>query len=93
MFTWLNKQGVKSDQGFIVQSVDRFTIEYREGIKRMSVLVERGFLPNNKVCVCISPDAFVKWDDGMPISVERQKEILNNFTEAMEFQGMGVVVE
>lgn len=32
MFTWLNKQGVKSDQGFVVQSIDRFVIQYSEAM-------------------------------------------------------------
>ncbi len=37
MFTWINKQGVKSSKGFIVQSVARFKIEYREGNKCQSI--------------------------------------------------------
>lgn len=93
MFTWLNKQGVESDRGFIVQSVARFTIEYRENSKCISVEVDNGRLPNGKFCEIVSPDAFSKWDDGTPIPAEKQKEILQNFTEAMEFQGIGVVVE
>jgi len=43
MFCWLNKQGVKGDKGFIVQSVGRFTIEYCERSKKISVHVEPGF--------------------------------------------------
>jgi hypothetical protein len=31
-FTWLNKQGVESDEGLVLQRVDRFAFEYREGI-------------------------------------------------------------
>jgi hypothetical protein len=29
MFTYLNKQGVESDAGFVVQFTGRFTLEYR----------------------------------------------------------------
>jgi hypothetical protein len=93
MFTWLNKQGVKSSDGFIVQSVARFTIEYRENSKCMSVEVDNGRLPNGKFCEIVKSSAFSKWDDGTPISEEKQKEILKNFTDAMEFQDIGVVVE
>ncbi len=93
MFTWLNKQGVKSDKGFIVQSVGRFTIEYRENSKCISIEVDNGRLPDGRFCEIVSPDAFFKWDDGTLISEERQKEILKNFTDAMEFQNIGVVVE
>src|SRR5262245_39999601 len=34
-FAWLNKQGVESNQGFVLQRVDRFTYEYRERDCRM----------------------------------------------------------
>ena len=40
MFSRLNKQGVKSRDGFEVQVVDRFTVEYREGGKTMSIYVD-----------------------------------------------------
>ncbi len=48
MFTWLNKQGVKSDKGFIVQSVARFVIEYKEGNKCISIEVESDYAPGIK---------------------------------------------
>ncbi len=93
MFTWINKQGVKSSKGFIVQSVGRFTIEYREGNKCLSIEVDNGRLSDGRFCEIVSPNAFVKWDDGTLVSKEKQEEILINFTEAMEFQNIGVVVE
>lgn len=92
MFKWLNKQGVESEKGFIVQSVDRFTIEYRERFQKISVYVEDSRLPNQKHCVIIDQDAFQKWDNGDSISKEKQKEIYKNFKEAMEFQNIAVVV-
>lgn len=93
MFTYINKQGVQSDRGFIVQSVARFIIEYRESDKCLSIEVESDYAPGVKPIEKISKYAIAQWDDGTPISPEQQKEILKNFTEAMEFQGIGVVVE
>lgn len=93
MFKYLNKQGVQSDKGFIVQRTGRFTSEYREGEKKVTIQLDNGILSSGKFCEIIDPNAFIKWDDDEPISQEKQKEILNNFTEAMEFQGLGVVVE
>lgn len=93
MFTWLNKQGVQSDKGFIVQSVDRFTVEYQENNRCISIYVEDGFLPDGKFCEIIAPDVFSRWDDGTSISEEKQREILKNFIEAMEFQGIAVVID
>ena len=92
MFTWLNKQGVKSDKGFIVQSTGRFTAEYQEGTKKITVDLENGYLPDMKPCEIIQSNAFEKWDDGTSIPKEKQNQIKNNFIEAMEFQGIGIVI-
>ncbi len=93
MFTWLNKQGVKSSKGFVVQSVARFTIEYREGGKCISIDVESDYTPGMKPREKVKLSSFSKWDDDTPISKARQEEILKNFTEAMEFQGISVIVD
>jgi len=93
MFTWLNKQGVKSNKGFIVQRTGRFTAEYQEGSRKISIDLENGVLADGKFCEIIDADAFSKWDDGVSISLSKQKEILQNFKEAMEFQGIGIIVD
>ena len=78
MFTWLNKQGVQSDKGYIVQRVARFEVEsgYSAG----------------KNCLIIRSDAFYKWDDGTSISEVKQKEILQNFKDANKFKGIDIEV-
>jgi len=94
MFKWLNKTGVENDRGFAVQSIDRFTVEYREAEKKVSVYVENGFCEGYKPCVIIEPSAFQRWDgDPSYVSLpeEKQDEMMENFTEAMEFQGIAVV--
>lgn len=93
MFNLLNRQGVQSDKEFIVQFLDRFEVEYKEGQKMISIYVEPGYTANKKFCLSIDENAFNVWADGTPISVAKQKEILKNFTEAMEFHGIGVIVE
>ena len=95
MFTWLNRQGVQCDKGFVVQSVARFSIEYRESGKTISVYVEDGTTADGRPCVGIKSTSFERWD-GDPSSVvlppEKQKELLANFTEALEFQGLAVEI-
>lgn len=94
-FKWLNSNGVESDRGFVVQSIGRFEIEYREGDRKLVVDVERGWLSESKSCVLIARRAFERWEDDLPgrlNPLEKQQEMLRNFTEAMEFQGIGVVV-
>ncbi len=93
MFTWLNKQGVKSNKGFVVQSMNRFTIEYRESGKVICLSVERGLQPTGKACVYIYLDEVRQWSNGTLIPKDQQKKILQNFKDAMEFQGVDVIVE
>jgi len=93
MLTWLNKQGVKSDKGFVVQSVSRFTIEYRESGKVIPLTVERGLQSGGKACVYIYLDDLEKWSDGTIISKDQQKIILQNFKDAMKFQGVDVLID
>jgi hypothetical protein len=94
MFKWLNKQCVESDGGFIVASRGRFTIEYRERGGIITVYVEHG-LKEGGPCVIVGSDAFARWDGDPPRTTTplvEQKRMLANFTAAMEFQGMAVVV-
>ena len=92
MFTWLNKQGVKSDKGFIVQSVSRFVIRYSESQGEIDISVEYG-ISGGKAMIYIYEDEFYKWNDGRKISEEKKSLILNDFIKAMEFQGVGVEVQ
>src|SRR5438105_2984633 len=92
MFTWLNKQGVRSDHGFEVQFTGRFDAEYREGGRVVTVYVESG-MSGSAPAIVIDPAAFARWDDGDTITPEQQTQMLTNFREAMEFQGLKLVIE
>ncbi|MFZ2754316.1 MAG: hypothetical protein WAZ48_12825 [Lysobacteraceae bacterium] len=92
MFTWLNKQGVRSDRGFEVQRTGRFDAEYREGNQVVSLYVESG-LSGGLPCISVDPDAFAQWDDGTPIPTKQQTKLFDNLRAAMEFQGLKLVVE
>ena len=94
MFTWLNKQGVESDTGFIVQRTGRFTCEYRESGRVLEVEVESGVI-GQQPCINIKRDAFASWNVAgvkHDIPEEEQLRMLQNFKDAMEFQGLHVVV-
>jgi hypothetical protein len=91
-FTWLGKQGVQSSDGFAVQSVGRFEIEYREGGQVVTVPVERGSFGGGS-SVSIPANAFEYWDNyRVPNSQEKQAEMLRNFKAAMAFQEVAVDV-
>lgn len=56
MFKWLNKQGVESDEGFIVQVIDRFHIEYQENENVLTIKSDVGFMGGNP-CVIFEKDS------------------------------------
>lgn len=87
MFTWIGKQGVRSSDGFEVQSVDRFSIAYREGSLVVTVNVEC----EGDGRLAIEKGAFSKWDNlQMTNSTEKQAKMRRNFVAAMDFQGIAV---
>jgi hypothetical protein len=88
----MNKQGVRSDCGFEVQFTGRFDAEYREGGKVVALYVESG-LSSGEQCIILEPQAFARWSDGTSIPKEKQAQMLQNFKDAMEFQGLKTVIE
>ena len=89
MFSWLNKQGVRSTEGFDVQGTGRFTIEYRERGRVITVNVEPGI--QGGPCVAIDENAFERWDGSSTLNPSgEQARLLKNFKEAMAFQGVPV---
>ena len=96
MFAKLNKQGVRSDSGFEVQFIDRFAIEYREGIKKITVRMEFGMLGPQRPCVIIRPGALSAWDDegeGQMLSSSEQQRVLQNFKNGLEALGVPLSIE
>ena len=91
VFTWLNKQGVKSDTGFSVQFTGRFTCEYSEGKRTLKFEVENGY-DKGKPCTVTRRTSFFLWD-GEKLTLERQQEIINNIEAAMDFQGLKLIVD
>lgn len=92
MFKWLNKQGVESDKGFIVQCTGRFTLEYVEGSRKIIIDVEHGW-SGGKHIDSVRAENFERWSNGWPIDREKQKEIKRNFVEAMAFQNIRISIE
>jgi hypothetical protein len=93
VFTWLNKQGVQSGRGFVVQFTGRFSAEYRDRGKKVTLYVEDGLM-GGQPCISVEPDAFEHWDgETVTIPREEQQQMFQNLREAMEFQGLKLVIE
>lgn len=93
MFTWLNKQGVQSDRGFSLQFTGRFSAEYREHGKVATLNVEAG-LSGGLQSIVLDPGAFEHWDgESAKIPASQQQQMFQNVKEALEFQGLKMVVE
>ena len=92
MFTWMGKQGVRSSEGFEVQSIDRFSIAYREGSQVLTVFVQHSSFGGGP-SVSIERNAFAYWDNlRLGNSPEKQAQMRANFVAAMKFQGITVVM-
>jgi hypothetical protein len=93
-FRWINKQGVESDLGFVVQRRGRFTCEYSEASKSIELEVESG-TSSGRPSVVIMRNAFAKWSTARAFhetSVAEQARLMKNFKDAMAFQGLVVDV-
>lgn len=93
MFTWLNNQGVRSARGFEVQFTGRFDAEYREGNCLVKLYVEDGLTDGGLNCISVTPDSFAQCDGGAAIPADQQTQMFQNLREAMEFQGLKLIVE
>lgn len=92
-FTWLNKQGVRSDAGFELQRIDRFTIEYREGPRTITIDIEDGMIDGTIPAVIMETDSIGRWDDGIPVLQDKQFMIIANIRAALVFQGVELRLE
>ena len=80
MLTWINKQGVRSSDGFEVQFTGRFTAEYREDSRYLVVDVEDG----GNGLIDFNPKAFERWENSsMRNSPEEQARMLKNFMASL----------
>lgn len=94
MFRWLNKQGVESDAGFVVQRTGRFTCDYSEDGCTLEIEVESGFM-GDQPCLSIRRDAFSQWPGkgrNGETRTEQQARLIGNFKDAMRFQGLSVIM-
>lgn len=83
IFTWLNKQGVQSDAGFIVQRTGRFSVEYREGDRAIEIIIESG-MSKGKPSISFRRSDFSKWSS----SKSEQESVISNFEAACIFKGV-----
>ena len=89
MFTWLNKQGVKSDEGYILQRMHRFYYHYIEGDRHMQVNIEPCFDKQNKHSITIYTNSLIRWLPLMPYNSCKQKSGVR-YLHGVEPVGMGV---
>jgi hypothetical protein len=90
VFTWLNKQGVRSSEGFEVQFTGRFCAEYREGGRVLTIGVESGTW-GGTTSINVAANAFERWDNSRTInSAQEQQRLRANFMAALLFQGLAL---
>jgi hypothetical protein len=95
MFKWINKQGVQSDEGFIVQFTGRSTARYTEMEKVLTFSLEPGRTADGLPSEIIDPSSIIRWDGdpaGAIISPDERARLIRNISAAFEFQGLRLVV-
>jgi uncharacterized protein (DUF1684 family) len=81
LYTWLNKQGVRSSLGFTVQTTGRFSIEYRD--EKGVVIVDVEFAPGPPTTTCAYQR---RCFNALPEA--HQRVAIDNFRDALEFMGL-----
>ena len=84
-FTWLNKQGVRSDAGFEFQFTGRFTAEYREAGRILRIPVETG---GGVVSIWESSLQSAFTQSSSSVVVQSRQRIAANIRAALAFQGL-----
>ena len=93
---WLNKQGVESDKGFVVQFTGRSSVEYREDGRVLTIYVESSGESSGLGDEYVCEDAFDRWDNDPPDmlnSASEKARIYSNLAEAFAFQGLRLVIQ
>lgn len=83
-FSWINKQGVKSDSGFVLQRTERFQYRYTEEEKNIKVSVEPGLVEE----IYFGPEN--RWEpphEELLINPTELDRITDNLNAALEFMG------
>lgn len=81
-FTWINKQGVESSEGFAVQRTGRFAEEYRENGRFITIDVESG-LSGGRSLTSYSRGSFEAWSS----DPAEQQRVIANYRAALQFMG------
>jgi hypothetical protein len=97
MFKWLNKQGVESDEGFVVQFTGRFTLEYIENGHATELAIESGTyggLPS----IHVAGDSFAhprtrRAFRATVTGQDEQDRKFDNLRRALDFQGLKLVID
>jgi hypothetical protein len=87
MFTWLNKQGVRSDTGFEFQRTGRFTAEYRENGRVTEMYVEGG--AGGVITIYEGSLACLLTAIENPFARKMERDrLITNLRDALAFQGL-----
>ncbi|MBP9021839.1 MAG: hypothetical protein KBH06_01435 [Spirochaetes bacterium] len=92
MLKWKNKQWVESDEGFSFLFTGRYTAEYIEGDRKLSLFIEDG-MSNDNYGIIIKSGSLNKWDNNQKILLNEKDVILRNISEALEFQNINLIIE
>ena len=90
-FRWLNKQGVESTDGFVLQSMHRFYYHYIEFDRALKIFVEPCRTSSGgyyeEVLIASNP-IWEAPNEALPLSAVERSRIQDNVAAALQFMGI-----
>ena len=88
MFTWINTQGVKAEEGFILQSMHQYYYHYIENEHVMQIIVEPFIDKKGDYLESVEASSFEKWQppfESEIVSDKKKEELKKRVSEALKF--------
>ena len=92
MFYWLNKCGVESETGFVVQIIGVDLLSYRENGRKIDFYTET-YQSGGVLYLDLWRTKLASWESGVKISEPSQEQILNNIRSALKFMEIELLVQ
>ena len=96
MFTKLGPSAAQSSDGFTMRRATRYTVQYEEAPRVMTVEVEDARTPDDEYYLAIYRQSIQRWNapyDQEPVSEAKREEIVRRVADAPAFLGVRTTIE
>jgi hypothetical protein len=93
-FRWINKQGVETESGVVIQFTGRHSLEYRSRRGKIKIHIEDGGT-DTKPLIIVHERSIDRWSGGifgMKVTDAERRAVIEVLREALAFQGLGLTL-